>query len=68
MEKHSPKKYYSETTGKIHIPCPHNEETGVNTHVVLKSGYCYRSESCMIIKCKFNNAQSDIKNLLSMVW
>lgn len=68
MEKNLPKKSYSEATGKIHIPCPYKEETGIGTHVVLKSGYCYRSEKCMIIKCKFNNAQSDIKVLLSMVW
>ncbi len=61
-------KHYSETTGKLHIPCPHSKSTGVEVHVVIKDGYCYRSGDCMVIKCKFNRLQSDIGCLLSLTW
>lgn len=59
---------YSDTTGKLHMPCPHREKTGVSVHVVIKGGYCYRSEFCMVIDCKFNRLQSDIRSLLSLTW
>ncbi|MBI4691361.1 MAG: hypothetical protein HY754_14015 [Nitrospirae bacterium] len=61
-------KRYSESTGKLHIPCPYREKTGINVHVVLRGGYCYRSGQCMIIKCRYNRVQSDPKALLSLVW
>jgi len=61
-------KRYSEATRKLHLPCPHSEVTGINIHVVLKNGVCYRSECCMVIKCKYNRIQSDVKLLLSLVW
>ncbi|MEK6580877.1 MAG: hypothetical protein AABY50_10900 [Nitrospirota bacterium] len=61
-------KRYSEATRKLHLPCPHSGETGINIHVVLKNGVCYRSDVCMVIKCKFNRIQSDVKALLSLVW
>jgi len=61
-------KHYSEVTGKLHIPCPHRESTGIRVHVVIKGGFCYRSEQCMVIKCKFNRLQSDTACLLSLTW
>ncbi len=59
---------YSETTGKLHAPCPHGAITGIKVHVVIKGGYCYRSEQCTVIKCKFNRLQSDIETILSLTW
>ena len=61
-------KHFSETTGKLHAPCPHRESTCINVHVVIKDGFCYRSEQCMVIKCKYNRLQSDISCLLSLTW
>ncbi|GAB4388144.1 MAG: hypothetical protein Kow0025_05640 [Thermodesulfovibrionales bacterium] len=62
-------KKLSETTGKLHIPCPHAEKSGVcGVHVVIKGGYCYRSEECMVLECKYNRMQSDIKKVLSVAW
>jgi hypothetical protein len=61
-------KRFSEASGKLHIPCPHKEITGINVHVVIKEGYCYRSEQCMVIQCKFNRLQSDIDYVLSLTW
>ncbi len=61
-------KHFSETTGKLHIPCPHRHLTGINVHVVIKEGYCYRSEECMVIKCKFSHLQTDLERLLSLTW
>ncbi|MBU4320347.1 MAG: hypothetical protein Q8N12_08750 [Thermodesulfovibrionales bacterium] len=61
-------KHYSETTRKLHLPCPYAEETGIHIHVVIKDGNCYRSEQCMALKCKFNRLQSDIKTILSLTW
>lgn len=61
-------KHYSEATGKLHIPCPHRETTGINVHVIIKYGACYRSEQCMVVKCKFNRLQSDVGHLLSLTW
>jgi len=63
MEKH-----FSESTGKLHIPCPHCEKTGITVHVVVKEGFCYRSGDCLVINCKFNRLQSDIEALLSLAW
>jgi hypothetical protein len=61
-------KRFSESTGKLHIYCPYREKTGINVHVVIKDGYCYRSRQCMIVQCKFNSIQLDIEALLSLVW
>ncbi len=61
-------KHYSETTGKLHIPCPYRETTGISVHVIIKGGTCYRSEHCMVVKCKFNRLQSDVACLLSLTW
>lgn len=61
-------KRFSEASGKLHIPCPHKESTGIKVHVVIKEGYCYRSEQCMVIKCKFNRLQSNIDYVLSLTW
>lgn len=61
-------KWFSESTGKLHIYCPYKEKTGINVHVVIKDGYCYRSRQCMIVQCKFNSIQLDIDALLSLVW
>jgi len=61
-------KSYSIETGKLHMTCPHKERTGINIHVVVKDGYCYRSEECMVIWCKFNSLQTDTEKLLSLIW
>jgi len=61
-------KHYSEVSGKLHIPCPHRESTGISVHVVIKGGFCYRSEHCMVIRCKFNRLQADTACLLSLTW
>jgi hypothetical protein len=61
-------KRYSESTGKLHIYCPYREKTGINVHVVIKEGYCYRSRQCLVVQCKFNSIQLDIDALLSLVW
>jgi hypothetical protein len=36
--------------------------------VIIKYGACYRSEQCMVVKCKFNRLQSDVAHLLSLTW
>lgn len=61
-------KKYSEETRKLHIPCPYCRKTCINVHVVVKEGVCYRSKECMVVECKFNSIQSDIKALVSLVW
>lgn len=61
-------KHFSETTGKLHVPCPHRKETGIAIHVVVKDGYCYRSEQCMVVWCKYNRLKSDLDTILSFVW
>ncbi|MBI5674467.1 MAG: hypothetical protein HZC48_01400 [Nitrospirae bacterium] len=68
MRKLPLQKSFSVETGKLHMPCPYREKTGVNVHVVIKGGYCYRSEQCRIIQCKFNRLQTDIDAVLSLVW
>ncbi|GAB4534421.1 MAG: hypothetical protein Fur0020_01050 [Thermodesulfovibrionia bacterium] len=68
IDNHLIEKRYSITTGKLHIPCPFRSQTGINTHVVIKDGFCYRSNRCMIISCKYNKLQTDIISLLSLVW
>ncbi|MCE5194155.1 MAG: hypothetical protein LLF28_01675 [Nitrospiraceae bacterium] len=68
MKKRILEKQFSETTGKLHLPCPYRESTGIYTHVVLRGGYCYRSERCSIVKCKYNRIQADINSLISIVW
>ena len=61
-------KTYAVETGKLHLSCPHKDRTGVNVHVVIKDGYCYRSEQCMVIWCKFNRLQTDLDAFLSLIW
>jgi hypothetical protein len=61
-------KRYSEMTGKLHLPCPHGEKTGVSTHVVIKGGCCYRSEQCLVFECKFNAMRDEIEKILSVTW
>ena len=61
-------KKYSEMTGKLHIPCPHKDKTGINVHVVIKDASCYKSGQCMVVECKYNNIQGNIENLLSVTW
>ena len=62
------KKHFSETTGKLHIPCPHKLKSGVDLPVVVKAGGCYRSGQCMVLECKYHSLHSDIKSLLSILW
>lgn len=66
--RRDPVKRFSEVTGKLHIPCPHKEKSGIGVHVVIKNGYCYRSGECMVIECKFNRIQSKIEDVLSVAW
>ena len=61
-------KSYAVETGKLHLSCPHSERTGITIHVVVKDGYCYRSEQCMVIWCKFNRLQTDLDAFLSLIW
>jgi len=61
-------KRFSESSGKLHMPCPHPKKSGVYIHVVIKGGYCYRSGDCLVFECKFNKTQSDLKSVLSVVW
>lgn len=62
------KKRFSETTGKLHMPCPYKHKTGIDIFIVIKGGYCYRSEDCMVMECKYNRTQSDLKSVLSVTW
>jgi hypothetical protein len=62
------KKQFAMETGKLHLPCPYSEKTGIHIHVVVKDGYCYRSEECTVIWCKFNRLQTDIDSLISLIW
>jgi hypothetical protein len=69
MKKDPPmQKTYAVETGKLHLPCPHQDRTGINVHVVIKDGYCYRSEQCLVIWCKFNRLQTDLDAFLSLIW
>lgn len=61
-------KKFSEMTGKLHLPCPYTEKTGITIHVVIKDGCCYRSEECLVIGCKYNRYQSDIERIISVTW
>jgi hypothetical protein len=61
-------KRYSERSGKLHIQCPFKDRTGIRTHVVIKGRYCYRSDECMVIECKYNKSRTKIENILSMTW
>ena len=62
------KKHYSEATGKLHIPCPHKQKSGVYVHVVIREGSCYSSGECMVFECKFNNMQGKLETILSVAW
>ena len=62
------RKRFSESTGKLHLPCPHKEKTAIEVHVVIKGGWCYRSGQCMVLECRYNRMQSDIDSLLSLMW
>jgi hypothetical protein len=61
-------KRYSEATGKLHIPCPHRERTGISIHVVVRDGCCYRSGQCLVFECKFHEFQNDLEKILSVTW
>lgn len=68
MKKLFTEKHYSDSTGKLHMPCPHREQTGLGVHVVIKDGFCYRSKDCLVVRCKYNRVQRDIQCLLSLTW
>jgi hypothetical protein len=61
-------KRFSEMTRKLHLPCPFREKTGINIHVVIKEGCCYRSEQCLVFECKYNSLQNEIEKILSVTW
>jgi len=62
------RKKFSESTGKLHMPCVYKEKTGINIHVVIKDGACYKSGQCMVVECKFNRIQDSIDELISITW
>ena len=68
MKRLMREKHYSDASGKLHIQCPYRAETGINVHVVIKEGFCYRSEQCLVIKCRYNRLQTDIRSMLSLTW
>lgn len=68
MKEPSNIRRFDEATGKLHMQCPHSEKTGIYVHVVIRDGYCYRSGECMVVECRFNRLQGDIKSLLSITW
>jgi hypothetical protein len=57
MMEYSMLKNNSVAMGKLHIHCLYRQQTDINTHVVVKYGYCYRSENCPVVECKFNYRQ-----------
>lgn len=59
---------FASDTGKIHTRCPHSDRTGIKVHVVIRDGYCYRSNDCMVIWCKYNSIQTDLDSFLSIIW
>ena len=69
MKKESiEQKKYSELTGKLHMPCPYKAKTGINVHIVIKEGVCYRTGHCLVVECKYNHFQGDLEKLLSVTW
>ena len=62
------KKRFSESTGKLHMDCPHKEKSGISINVVIKDGNCYKSGHCMVVECKYNRIQDSIENLISLTW
>ncbi|MCL5022792.1 MAG: hypothetical protein M1497_05435 [Nitrospirae bacterium] len=68
MKKSFIEKHYSDATGKLHMPCPYREQTGLRVHVVIRDGFCYRSKDCLVVRCKYNRLQTDIQCLLSLTW
>jgi hypothetical protein len=65
---HDDDKKFSEATGKLHIHCPHREKTGINVHVVIRGGVCYKAGQCLVVQCKYNTIQNEIGQLLSLTW
>jgi hypothetical protein len=66
--KEKEERRFSEKTGKLHIHCPHREETGIALHVVIREGCCYRSKECLVLKCRYNASHSDVSTVLSLIW
>jgi hypothetical protein len=62
------RKRFSEKTGKLHMMCPYKDKTGIGICIVIRGGYCYRSDDCMVLECKYNKTQSDLKSVLSVTW
>ena len=61
-------KRFADLSGKIHIYCPYRHKTNICVHVVIKGGYCYRSNECLVLECKFNRLQGDLRSVLSLTW
>jgi hypothetical protein len=61
-------KKFSEMTGKLHLPCPYRNKTGIKIHVVIKDGICYKAGQCLVVECKHNNIQDDLERLISITW
>ena len=61
-------KQFSVSTGKLHMPCPHQDQSGIYIHVVIKNGVCYRSDVCMVIECKYHGRHNDIETIISITW
>ncbi len=53
------RKRYSNGMDKLHVMCPCPDRTGINIHVVIKEGACYRSRTCLASDCKYNKTPTD---------
>jgi translation initiation factor IF-2 len=62
------RKKFSESTGKLHMPCAHKDKTGITIHVVIKDGTCYKSGQCLVVECKYNRIQDKVDDLISLTW
>jgi hypothetical protein len=61
-------KKFSEYSGKLHKPCPHRDKSGINIHVVIKEGVCYKAGQCLVVECKHNTFQEELEDLISVTW
>ena len=50
------------------MPCPHRDKTGINIHVVIKEGVCYKAGQCLVVECKHNTFQEELESLISVTW
>lgn len=61
-------KKFSEATRKLQIICPNRERSGVEVHVIVRNGCCYRSSHCMVFDCRYNRMQEELDSIISVIW